>query len=294
MEDHARIEGTWPRSHAEAIERGEAERAVHALAVLHRAQTRTASKMRDDHAPARDLGRDRRQHGRDVFVRQPMEAVALDAGVADLGRQRHELGDRWPATMKAGVEAGDLRYAGNPFPHRLHCREVIGLMQRCERDERAKVLEDLRRDDGRAGVTRTAVNDTMTHTTDGGAAEVLSQPVGDEADRCPAIPDGAVQRSIGQRLPGPVLRRESRARADARYLAACFELPRCGVGPSEHGELQARRAGIDDDRVLAHGRDSRTGLTLLPEGPFVAHAPPARQLRSSRCESEHCRHGSSG
>ena len=105
--------------------------------------------------PAGDLRRDLRQHRRDVLVRQAVKAVALHAGVADLARQRHELGDRRLAAMKAGVEAGDLRHVAAGVRHdRLDRREVVRLMQRRERHQRAQVLEHLRRDDRRTREVR--------------------------------------------------------------------------------------------------------------------------------------------
>ena len=91
VEDHAGIERAGTRAHAEAVERREAERAVDALAVPHRAEAGAAAEVRDDDASVGDLGRDVRQHRRDVLVRQAVEAVALHARGADLARQRHEL-----------------------------------------------------------------------------------------------------------------------------------------------------------------------------------------------------------
>ena len=80
------------------------------LPLLQRAQAGAAAEVRDDHAAVGDLRRDLRQHRRDVLVREPVEAVALHARVADLARQRHQLGDRGLAAMEAGVEARDLRH----------------------------------------------------------------------------------------------------------------------------------------------------------------------------------------
>ena len=94
IEDDTGVERSGPCSHAEAVEGREAERTVHALAVLHRAHAGAAAEMRDDHAAAGDLRRFLRQHRGDVLVGQPVEAVALDARRADLARQRHDLGDR--------------------------------------------------------------------------------------------------------------------------------------------------------------------------------------------------------
>ncbi len=57
VQDDTRVHRAGPRAHAEAVERGEAERAVHALARLHRAQAGAAAEVRDDHAPVGDLRR---------------------------------------------------------------------------------------------------------------------------------------------------------------------------------------------------------------------------------------------
>ena len=84
-----------------------------------------------------------RQHRGDVFVRQAMKAVSLHAGRADLARQRHELRDRRLAAMEAGVEAGDLRHAGQPLRDRFDGRQIVRLMERRQRHQRPKLVENL-------------------------------------------------------------------------------------------------------------------------------------------------------
>ena len=113
------------------------------LPLLHRAEAGAAAEVRDDHAAVGDLRRDLGQDRGDVLVRQAVEAVALHAGLADLARQRHQLGDRRLAAMEARVEAGDLRHAGQPLGDRLDGREVVRLVERRERDEPPQFLEDL-------------------------------------------------------------------------------------------------------------------------------------------------------
>ena len=119
------------------------------LPVLHRAQTGAAAEVSDDHAPVGDLRRNLRQDRGDVLVRQAVEAVALHTGRADLARQRHELGDGRLAAMEARVEAGDLRHAGQPLRDRVNRREIVRLVERRERYQRAQLVEHLRRDDRR-------------------------------------------------------------------------------------------------------------------------------------------------
>ena len=86
VEHDAGIDRTGSRAHAQAVERGEAERAVDALAVAQRAQAGAAAEVRHDHAAAGDLRRHLRQHRGDVLVGQAVKAVALNARVADLFR----------------------------------------------------------------------------------------------------------------------------------------------------------------------------------------------------------------
>ena len=93
VEDHAGIDGAGPGAHAESVECGESERAVDALPAPQRAHARAAAEVRDDHASGGDLRRHFRQDRGDVFVRQPVEPVALHTGRTDLARQRNERRD---------------------------------------------------------------------------------------------------------------------------------------------------------------------------------------------------------
>jgi hypothetical protein len=68
--------------------------------------------MSDDYTAVRDLMREARQNRSDVFVRQPVEAITLNAGAPHFTRNRHQFGNRGLAAMKRRVEAGDLRTPG--------------------------------------------------------------------------------------------------------------------------------------------------------------------------------------
>jgi hypothetical protein len=117
--------------------------------------------MRDDDTAIGHVRRHLGQHRRDVLVRKPVEAVALDPGLTDLSGERHELRHGGLAAMEAGVEAGDLRDAGQPLRHRLDGGEVVGLVKRCQRHESAEILQNLRRDHARAGILGAAVHHPM-------------------------------------------------------------------------------------------------------------------------------------
>ena len=120
IENDAGIHGARPRPHAETVERGEAERAVDALAFLERAQAGAIAEMSDDYTAVRDLVRVARQNRSDVFVRQPMKAITLYTGAPDLraaaapvrrpraGRDETPCRSRRPAGRPEGV----------PRPHR--------------------------------------------------------------------------------------------------------------------------------------------------------------------------------
>ena len=57
IKNRARIDRSRPGSHAEPVERGKPECAVHAPAVFQRAQTGAAAQMGDDHTPESQLWR---------------------------------------------------------------------------------------------------------------------------------------------------------------------------------------------------------------------------------------------
>jgi hypothetical protein len=126
--------------------------------------------MRDDHAPAGDLRRHLGKHRRDVFVGQTVEAVSLHAGAPDVGRQRHQFGDRRLAAVKTGVEAGNLGDTRQTLGDGIDRREVVRLMQRRQRYQLAQLFHHLRRHDRRTGITRAAMDDAMADAEDARAA----------------------------------------------------------------------------------------------------------------------------
>ena len=228
MEDHARVDRSRPGPHAETVERGEAERAVDALQVLHRAEAGAAAQVRDDHAAVRDLGRHVRQHGRDVLVREPVKTISLHAAAAQVARQRHHLGDGGLPAMKAGIEAGDLRHARQSLGHGVDGGEVVRLMKRRQRHERAQVREDFRRDDRGPRVLRAAVHDAMTDAEHARVAAIArAEPRGERIEGAAPV-QPLRQAIVGHARVAAILRRESRRRADAVDLPAQVHAPERG------------------------------------------------------------------
>ena len=137
---------------------------------------------------------------------------------------------------------------------------------------------------------RAAMHDAMSDAEDSRAA-VLSTAATRRGHRAPAsvahvaassfwsVELAAVAHpwpSIAATVPMPSIW----PRASSRQLRAC--------GPPVDAELQARRAGVEDQSVIIHGR------TLLRQLSRGARAPPASRRRSSRSATGRCRRGWSG
>ena len=178
VKDHPRVEGTRPRPHAEAVERGEPERAVDALPILQRAETGATTQVRDDSAPVGDLGRHLWQDRGDVLVRQAVESVALHDARADVARQRHDLGDGGLPPVEAGVEASYLRHAGKLLGDRVDRRQVVRLMERSERNQRSQLLQNRRGEDGGTCKAGTPMDNAMTDAEHARTAVLGAKPGG--------------------------------------------------------------------------------------------------------------------
>ena len=80
---------------------------------------------------------------RDVLVGKSVEAVALDAGITNLLRQRHQFRHRRLAAMEAGIETRDLRHSRHLVAHGFDRRQVVRLMQRRQRHQRREDPREL-------------------------------------------------------------------------------------------------------------------------------------------------------
>ena len=191
-------------------------------------------------APGRNLGRHIRQDGGDVFVRQSVEAVALNAGAADVAGQRDQFGDRRLPAMKARVEAGDLRHTGKLLGHGVNRRQVVGLVEWRQGHQRSQRGEHLRGDERGTGERRPAVHDTVTDPEHAGAAVLGAEPGRERVERGAAVVNGRlVQRMVRQGRAGTVFGREAWGRPDALNLPARFQPP-VDLRPAVDAELEAR------------------------------------------------------
>ena len=104
--------------------------------------------------------------------------------------------------MKARVEAGDLWHAWKPLRHRLDRREVVRLMEGGQRYQRLELVEDLWRDESRAGKRRAAMHDTVPDAQHARTAVLRVEPRGERIERRAAVADGRrIQRLVGQSRP---------------------------------------------------------------------------------------------
>ena len=74
-----------------------------------------------------------------------MEAVAPNAAIAHFARQGEQSRDVRLGLMEGSVETGNLRHPGKAASHDPDRLQVVRLMQRRERHQRLKRLEDGRR-----------------------------------------------------------------------------------------------------------------------------------------------------
>ena len=96
--------------------------------MVHGTQACAIAEVRDDDTTIRMRAQVLRQSAGDVFVRQAMETVALDAAGGEFAWQRKVLRERVLGTMKRGVEARDLRQSRMQCHQRADRRQVVRLM----------------------------------------------------------------------------------------------------------------------------------------------------------------------
>ena len=78
-------------------------------------------------------------------------------------------------------------------------------MERSQRHQLAQVAQDLRRDHGRAGVTRTAVDDAMADAEHARAAILRAEPRRERVERGATVAHGMpIQLLIGEALASPI------------------------------------------------------------------------------------------
>ena len=123
------------------------------LRSVHRAHAGAAAEMGDDNATigfcrTKDVGK----NAGDVFIGKAMKPVPPDALGGEPTRQRERGGDFRLRMMERGVEARDLRQCGVKLREGSDGGEVMGLMERGQRNEAAQLGGHRRVDKNRRGI----------------------------------------------------------------------------------------------------------------------------------------------
>src|SRR4051794_17364071 len=193
--------------------------------------------MRDNNPPIRDFWCDPRQHRCDVLVRQAMKPVSLDSLAAYFLRQGNQVSDRRLSSMKARIEACDLRHVGQTLRNCFDGTDVVGLVQRGERRQGAEFSQHLWCYDSRARVKRPTMHNAMPNTHHLRATIHRFQPSSQMIECVAAIAD-LVGSTIHKDLAFSILRVDPRRTPDSIYLATRFQTP-IPFGSCEDTELQA-------------------------------------------------------
>ena len=83
-----------------------------------------------------------REDAGNVFVGEPVKAVASGARLGQRTRQAVKLRDLRNRSMKGGVEAGDLRHVRAQLRERLDGLQIAGLMHGREGYERTEPIKE--------------------------------------------------------------------------------------------------------------------------------------------------------
>ena len=192
-----------------------------------------------------------------------MKAVATHSlgGIGPRQGKRH--GDGRLRGVEGGVETGDLRQAGSVPCHRLHCRQVVRLVQRGQGNGAFERLENFAGDEHRTDEDFAAMHDAVPHGGDLVAVEDASaSPVEEELDR-PVVSQlgAACPGMLRDNLAVNVAGHEAWLGCDPFQQAANQRYRRFAAAETENFRL-------DEPALITR----RASAMILPQGVF-ADAP---------------------
>ena len=196
-----------------------------------------------------------------------MESVPSYALSIEPLRESIMVGQRAMTAVKGGIEAGDLRKAGAAREQRSNGRQVIGLVERRQRNIALKLRYDVGVQQHWLVVVRPAVDHSMTDRSDldlANGPESLDRPhalihadeMHLEARRSGVDDENGRQRSVG---PDPV--------ADLGIVLAVH----AGVGASlestiDHFLAEVGRVGSDTRNAIDHVDDEVIAIEVVQHG----------------------------
>ena len=181
-----------------------------------------------------------------------MESIASYAAVGDRPRECKCLCHLGLGTVECGVEASDLRQLRRASQQGADRRQVVRLMQRCERNVLVQRRQHRRVDANRSAVLEPAVNDAVSNSCQALLAELRAQE-GDQMIERAIVPklDAVAPGLLAQGLPVPILGDETRRGMEAFDLSAHGQLERVAT-LGEERELQAGGACIENGDRIGH------------------------------------------
>src|SRR6056297_196008 len=231
--------------------------------------------MRDDHpALCQPLAQHIGQAPGDMVIGQAVKAVAQDALVAQRAGQRIKLRQARAALVKGGVETGDLPRAGPVPGHRLDPGEVVGLMPRGQRAERAQLFHhgvgDLRGRRELAPAMDHAMPGTCHLHRPDRVAQHRQQPV--DQRLCPGI-----LRKVGMHLLHLSCAMQDETRRAAHAVDQAMRDPGLPILAMQR-ELHRRRPGIEDQQGAPHQLASPGSAAAASNRASAAEASRAAAL----------------
>ena len=288
---HAGIERAAARAHRQPVDRGEAHRARDAAPAGQRAHAGAVAEVQH-HGLARARRARRRcgQHDGDVLVGQAVEAVAPHAAprrapAAARTSARRAGCVRWNAVSKQATCGS----SGSALEQRADRREVVRLVQRRERDAASRARRRT------AASTRTGVGVLARRRARRGGrpptsrcSRQLRRAGSRRGARArpswPSVAPVAPATSRRSTAPAGVLGDEARRRVDALDLAARDERERRRRA-GEQRELDARRAGVEDERSRRSSVVRPTALSALSRRAWATSAATAHEASRVITES---------
>ena len=179
-----------------------------------------------------------------------MESIAPHSLGVEAVRNGEMIGHGPVAAVKRGIETGDLRQFREARQNRADRREIVGLMQRRQRNIALKLGQHSAVDADWLVVIRAAVDDTMT---DRQKIELLrfTQPGSDRLDSGRHVRNRfGLKCAVDERGSAGTVGTQPRPCPDAVHLPLDQPLKATPFMGVVDLEFHARRAGIDDeDRV---------------------------------------------
>jgi hypothetical protein len=216
-----------------------------------------------------------------------VKAIALDAGIVELRRQRESLGHVRIRAMERRVEARDLGKLRRAFEQSGHRRQVVGLMERRQRDEALESLDRLGLDSHRRHELQAPVDDPVPYPPEPPTCQEVLQELAEIFDR-PVMTKGRSRpRLFSDDTSGGVARCEARRHVQALDLASELQGEVVLIF-GEDGELDARGAGVqNEDRVIRLGHRHPVSSQL----PYLARRGRAGRPKWPRGKAGAARRG---